>query len=326
MAKLTRFIDDNDPDLRLCCPQCGSRLLCIAGRLHCIKVESHEYHKVDGIPILINPDRSIFRADDFFSQAPTTFKQSGTLAMRIARWLPSPSRNVSGAACYARLASELRSRAPERRRVLVVGSGDGSANYGDLLGVDHAVILETDVSLAGSAKIVCDGSDLPFEDGSFDLIVCVAVLEHVLEPHRCVEEFHRVLRSDGIVYASTPFMQQVHMGEYDFTRFTRSGHRWLFRNFDELASGISTGPASALVWSLEYFLLSWSTSVAWRRIAKALTRILFGWLNWLDHLLAYRTPALDGAGGFYFIGRRAEQVTLQARDMVGYYRGADDRK
>jgi SAM-dependent methyltransferase len=201
----------------------------------------------------------------------------------------------------------------------VVGSGDGSANYGDLLGVDNAVILETDVSLAGSAKIVCDGSDLPFEDGSFDLIVCVAVLEHVLE-------FHRVLRSDGIVYASTPFMQQVHMGEYDFTRFTRSGHRWLFRDFDEISSGMSNGPASALVWSLEYFLMSWSASVAWRRIAKALTRILFGWLNWLDHLLVRREPALDGAGGFYFIGRRAEQVTLQARDMLGYYRGADDCK
>ena len=89
---------------------------------------------------------------------------------------------------------------------------------------------------------------------------------------------------------------------------------------------MSTDPASALVWSLEYFLMSWSASVAWRRIAKVLTRILFGWLNWLDHLLAYRAPALDGAGGFYFIGRRAEQVTLQARDMVGYYRGADDRK
>jgi SAM-dependent methyltransferase len=157
-------------------------------------------------------------------------------------------------------------------------------------------------------------------------VICVAVLEHVLEPQRCIDEVHRVLRPDGLVYAVTPFLQQVHMGEYDFTRFTRSGHRWLFRHFSEVESGMATGPGSVLVWSVEYFLLSWTSSVSWRRVAKAATRILLGWLTLVDPILARRPAALDASGGFYFVGRRSENLCISASDMLRYYRGGDALK
>ena len=70
-----------------------------------------------------------------------------------------------------------------------------------------------------------------------DAVICQAVLEHVLEPASAVSEIHRVLRRDGLVYAETPFMQQVHERAYDFSRFTQSGHRWLFRRFSEISAG-----------------------------------------------------------------------------------------
>ena len=322
-----RFIDRREPDLRLQCPRCGMPLSDSSESLRCgATAQPHIYPLVGDVPILINSGRSLFRNEDFAANAATTFKQSDTLAMRIGRWLPSPSRDVSMANCFQRVAALLAERPEDRRRVLVVGSGDGSASYQALAALDDCRILETDVSLAGRARIVCDASDLPFADASFDAVLCIAVLEHVLEPQRCVEEMHRVLCDDGIVYATTPFMQQVHMGEYDFMRFTRSGHRWLFRQFEELDSGLATGPASVLVWSVEYFLMAWTNSVALRRIAKALTRILMGWMTVLDTRLATRISALDGGGGFYFIGRRAQSVAVVARDMIGYYRGADDRK
>ncbi len=54
-------------------------------------------------------------------------------------------------------------------------------------------------------------------------------------------EIHRVLRPGGIVYADTPFLQQVHEGAYDFTRFTDSGHRFLFRRFERIDSGSVAG-------------------------------------------------------------------------------------
>jgi ubiquinone/menaquinone biosynthesis C-methylase UbiE len=284
------------------------------------------YPMVDGAPVLLNPTRSVFRQEDFRPRATTTFKSTGTIAEKIGRLLPSPSRDVGRRKNYQRLAERLQFRSIGSRRVLVVGSGDGSATYDAMERVDGVRILETDVSLAGNAKVVCDASDLPFDDGQFDLVICQAVLEHVLEPQRCVDEMHRVLKPDGLIYVTTPFMQQVHMGEYDFTRFTHSGHRWLFRSFREIDSGIATGPASVLVWSIEYFLLAWTGTTWLRRALKATSRVLFGWMTLLDVYLAGKSSAFDGSGGFYFLGERQDSADISPRQIIAYYRGADSEK
>jgi SAM-dependent methyltransferase len=322
----TRYLDANDPALRLRCPCCAGPLMPAVAAWTCGADPAHVHPVVDGVPVLLNPARSIFAAADFVPGARTTFKTPPAWAVRLGGLLPCPSRDVSAEPCRQLLAQQLDERAHERRRVLVIGCGDGGATYGALASVEGSEWLETDVSLAGRARIVCDASDLPFADAQFDLVICTAVLEHVLEPQRCVDEMRRVLREDGLIYATTPFMQQVHMGEYDFTRFTRSGHRWLFRGFQELDSGVATGPASVLVWSVEYFLLSFTRSLGLRRVVKGLTRVLLGWLTLLDGPLARRVAANDAAGGFYFIGRRTSGAAVSAREMVAYYRGADAAK
>jgi SAM-dependent methyltransferase len=318
-----RLLQGHDPSIRLRCPVCHAALSFRATSWCCTDSGSHDYPDIEGVPVLLNPGRSVFRAEDFRPNARTTFKDPAAWALRVARLLPSSSRDVSAQRCRRRVAELLAQRPAHRRRVLVVGCGDGSAGYGALWNVGGASWLETDVSLAGRASVVCDASDLPFEDGQFDLVICIAVLEHVLEPQRCVDEMRRVLADDGLIYATTPFMQQVHMGEYDYTRFTHAGHRWLFRAFEEVDSGIATGPASVLVWSIEYFFLAWTSSVPARRIIKGLVRLLFGWMTVMDVVLARRAAAHDAAGGFYFVGRRAPEAVLSAREMVAYYRGAD---
>ena len=73
--------------------------------------------------------------------------------------------------------------------------------------------------------VLGDAHDLPFVDAAFDAAVIQAVLEHVVDPQRVVAELHRVLREDGVLYSEVPFMQQVHEGAYDFTRYTDLGHR-----------------------------------------------------------------------------------------------------
>jgi len=42
-----------------------------------------------------------------------------------------------------------------------------------------------------------DIQDLPFDAGSFDLVLCMHVLEHVPDDHRALRELHRVLRPGG---------------------------------------------------------------------------------------------------------------------------------
>ncbi|MFM8561624.1 MAG: class I SAM-dependent methyltransferase [Solirubrobacterales bacterium] len=64
----------------------------------------------------------------------------------------------------------------------------------------NATMLELDVETT-----VCDAEELPFEDGSFDLVFGHAVLHHIPDLERAFSEFHRVLAPGGmIVFAGEP--------------------------------------------------------------------------------------------------------------------------
>ncbi len=49
---------------------------------------------------------------------------------------------------------------------------------------------------------VADALNLPFDDSSFDVVICSHVYEHVPDPVKMFDEIYRVLRSGGICYFS----------------------------------------------------------------------------------------------------------------------------
>jgi SAM-dependent methyltransferase len=153
------------------------------------------------------------------------------------------------------------------------------------------------------------------KDASVDAVWIQAVLEHVLEPAAVAAEIHRVLHHAGLVYAETPFMQQVHERAYDFTRFTRSGHRWLFKHFSEIDAGAVTGAGVSLLWSIRYFSRTLGAGDKFSRIVT----LPFFWLRFFDRFGRSRARA-DAAAGVYFLGRRAEQP-ISPRSMPDYYDG-----
>ena len=136
-------------------------------------------------------------------------------------------------------------------RVLVLGGSIEGQGMAALTGASLDLVA-SDVSFGPLTALICDAHDIPFEDGTFDGVIAQAVLEHVVDPSRCVDEIHRV--SGGCaricgdaVYAASPY------GAVRFTRFTRSGHRRLFRRFDEIAAGAVLGPGMALASSYSIF-------------------------------------------------------------------------
>jgi SAM-dependent methyltransferase len=173
---------------------------------------------------------------------------------------------------------DLLKRESRRPVVLVVGGGTIGSGADELYHDDAIELVGTDVYASPHTVLVADAHRLPFEDGVFDGVWVQAVLEHVLEPATVVAELHRVLRPEGLVYAETPFMQQVHERAYDFSRFTQSGHRWLFRRFSEISAGPVGGAGVALAWSIRYFSRALG---AGNRMSRLIV-LPFFWIRYLD--------------------------------------------
>ncbi len=315
----------------LCCPTCKGAFAPTAGEvLRCADARCGKTFPIVGDrPVLIDEDRSVFQHRDYQSvpaagpdlegrSAKATQGAGGKARLWLSR-LPSPSVNLSAVRCFESMKRLLleRNASPV---VLLVGGGIRGKGMSALTGEPAIRLINVDPSPDSTASIFCDAHDLPFRDGSIDAVVAQAVLEHVADPWRCVEEIHRLLKPNGIVYAETPFMQQVHLHGYDFTRFSHMGHRRLFRRFAEIESGAVAGPGTALAWAWRYFLASWTRS---RALAKALA--LFGRITAFvfeltDHIFGQRPGALDGASCIFFLGTKAETV-VSDRDLIAGYRG-----
>jgi len=98
--------------------------------------------------------------------------------------------------------------------VLDAGCGTG---YGSLILAEAGASSVTGIDLADEAVSAAserlgdrgsvvqgDLRELPFEDDSFDLVVCFEVIEHVEAGAAVVAEFRRVLRPDGVLLVSSP--------------------------------------------------------------------------------------------------------------------------
>ena len=305
MIKLLRCLECDNDELReengrIVCQKCGS-----------------SWPIINGIPVLIDDKSSVFRVDDVVRAEDTTYRSpKNRIINALFKYLPSLGFDVVSKANYKKISLLMQPNA----NVLVVGGGIDGVGFGFLRTRDDINLICSDVVIREKTDVVCDGHKLPFGDKKFDLVILQAVLEHVLDPAQCVGEAHRVLGDDGLIYAETPFIQQVHMGAYDFQRFTALGHRRLFRRFHELASGVVCGAGVALFWALIYFLQSFTSRRRVKTILHIAGRLLFFPLKYFDYLTIRNLGSFDGASGFYFLGKKSVGCLSDA-ELVKSYRG-----
>ena len=278
------------------------------------------YPVFDGTPVLINDDNSVFAIADFSASksyigASYGSARSGSLFRRAFRKaiVSLGEVHVGTGGFDTRSAIDAICRVRSNPRILVIGAGEVRYDA-------PADFTYTDVSLLAGAHAVCDAHDLPFEDASFDLVLAVAVLECVADPPRVAAEIWRVLKPDGHVFAATPFVQPVHMGAHDFTRYTDLGHRRLFRHFEEVGRGMSLGPGTGAALVMKALLLSLSDARPLRLLAYPLGLVLTLPLKLLDYLTRHTRSAVDGASAVFFFGRKAN-APLSDRALITGYRG-----
>ena len=104
--------------------------------------------------------------------------------------------------------------------------GCGSKPYRELFQVVCYVGLEIDTEASrkwGVADHFYDGKTFPFEDASFDSILCNQVLEHVFNPDEFVREIVRVLKPEGHLLLTVPFIWDEHEQPWDYARYSSFG-------------------------------------------------------------------------------------------------------
>jgi SAM-dependent methyltransferase len=114
---------------------------------------------------------------------------------------------------------------------------------------------------------------LPFENDSFDTVLCTQVLEHVPDAELAMAEIARVLRPGGHALLTVPFLYPTHEMPYDFWRYTHLGLESLVTRHGLAATELSAqgGP---LLLATHYAVLA--VSGALRAVASALGPL--GWL------------------------------------------------
>ncbi len=79
----------------------------------------------------------------------------------------------------------------------------------DVVGLDFNVAqLRETVQLKSKVSfppfVIGDAERLPFKDESFNKVICIDLLEHLLKPHALLEESKRLLKPNGVVILITP--------------------------------------------------------------------------------------------------------------------------
>ncbi len=87
-----------------------------------------------------------------------------------------------------------------------------------------AIGVDNNPNTAADALADINGGRLPFQDGVFDRVELIHVIEHVEDVVRTIEELHRVCRPGGIIRLETPHYT-------DFSSFCDPTHRWHLNSF-----------------------------------------------------------------------------------------------
>jgi len=128
----------------------------------------------------------------------------------VARWYARVRGSDSQLALYRRQARELTEGLAEGARVLEVAPGPGYLAI-EMARIDKFRVTGLDISRtfvriasdnARQAGVTVDFQQgdvarMPFESGTFDLVVCQAAFKNFTLPHSALAEMHRVLRPGG---------------------------------------------------------------------------------------------------------------------------------
>ena len=110
---------------------------------------------------------------------------------------------------------------PKNAKVINIGTGNRlHEEYKDKFNYTTCDLVERP-----GIDIVADCCDLPCEDEEYDVVLAIALLEHVHRPWLAMKEFYRILKPGGKLFVNACWGQARHKDNHtaDYWRFSDQG-------------------------------------------------------------------------------------------------------
>jgi len=288
------------------CPSCkkGELILEAADDLVCQRCGYH-YGIVDGVPHLLTKGSTdnLKRFLEGLNRGPDAKPSAKGAKGGFLRYVEPPARVDFGdnrekklREVWNMISDRKEPRENHHPLVLVIGNlrmKRNTAAERETVSKYEEEALRMDVCAKPGVDFVGDGYELPFADGSLDLVVAQATMKHLSDPNAFIKEVERVLRRNGLFYAEFAYLLSFHRWPGDYLRFTPLGILELIRDFEIVETGINRGPSYTVADILTlYFgcLLSFNNAHVY-----SIFRRFFGWifhpLKYLDVFLAGNSKA-----------------------------------
>jgi SAM-dependent methyltransferase len=153
----------------------------------------------------------------------------------------------------------------------------------------------------------CNVENIPVKDGTFDTVVMCEVLEHLETPSIALNECNRVLKDNGSLILSMPFLYAIHADPNDYQRWTGSKIRMELKKKGFEKIEIQTmGGLFAVIYDLMHVALNNESNSFGSLKNKLMRRVFMPILSkaflYLDKIYIYKSTSMTT--GYYINARK----------------------
>lgn len=131
--------------------------------------------------------------------------------------------------------------------------------------------IVADIKTRHQPDIILDVCNMnKIKDGAVDVVNATELFEHIENPQKGLEECYRILKKDGLMILSTPFLYPIHPDPHDFQRWTE--RKWK-RELKEIG------------FEIQKFVIMGRYFTVWADLEKALVKSLPNILRWTCYLV-----------------------------------------
>jgi len=131
-----------------------------------------------------------------------------------------------------------------------------------------------------------DGKSIPLSENYFDSILCTEVFEHIFNLDTVLQELNRVLKINGYILITCPFVWNEHEVPYDYARYTRFALKSLLdKNGFEIVEYSKSGEFISTITQLITLYFNSVFKGVWRKVF---------FLRWFFKVCFFLLPNLVG--------------------------------